>query len=86
MGDAFEGSWVKLVLTVAVEEQISLGRVERAAGAEHRCTQGSSQVGQTTSGLSAAQHQQLGVSRQRLGPLDKISKHQYICIRLNALS
>ena len=86
MGHALQGSWVELVLTVAVEEQVSLGRVEGAAGAEHRCSQGSGQVGQTTSAVSAAQHQQLGVSRQRLRPLDKISKHQYTCIRSNVLS
>ena len=41
MGHALQGSRVELVLTVAVEEQISLGRVEGTPGAEHRCSQGS---------------------------------------------
>ena len=86
MGHALQGSRVELVLTVAVEEQICLGRVEGTAGAEHRCFQGSGQAGQTTSAVSAAQHQKLGVSRQRLRLLDKIGKHQYTCIRSNVLS
>ena len=74
-----------MVLTGAVEKQISLVGIEGAACAEHRRPHGAGQAGQTTSAVSTAQHEQLGVRCQRLRPLDKISKHQYTCIRSNVL-
>ena len=85
MGDALQGSGVEMVLTVAVEEQISLFGVERAAGAEHLRPHGAGEPGQTTSAVPTAKHQQLGVSCQWLRLLDKIGQHQYTCIRSNVL-